>query len=421
MDGQTLKIMLVGTIVVVIYILYVSTPMVMNRMDSNSKVPSVEDLDPMEIRDFLTMPMSEVTTVIPNTSKANCQSKKNLFLLKTHKSGSSTLQNILLRYADKHNLTLVLPKTTHQLGYPNRFNRRFAIPVPWNEYNMFCQHSRFNLPEVMELMPDDTVFVTILREPVAHFESLFTYYNIGGKLRIREPSKLEQFLRNPEKYVQRRTYKTYNSTNPYLRNNYMFDLGFNEEQWKTNSQVTKLIERVDQIFDLVLIMEYFDESLILLRYTMCWDIDSLVYFRFNIRKETSVYTNISHWMQGKIRRWNSADAQLYSYFNETFWKKVKAFGEQRMEEELQALKERTRMYWDTCIGDVTADKNGVHHAQGVDILIYSLKNSAKNNKDCVQMTKAERFFTYELTSKLKKRIRSHDYHQQRSQHIFLLN
>ncbi|XP_078000003.1 galactosylceramide sulfotransferase-like [Glandiceps talaboti] len=412
MKRQTLKIMLVGTIVVVIYMLYVSTPMVMNRMDSNSKAPSVEDLDRMDIRHFLTMPMSEVTTVIPNTSKTTCQSKKNLFLLKTHKSGSSTLQNILLRYADKHNLTLVLPKTTHQLGYPNRFNQRFAIPVPWNEYNMFCQHSRLNLPEVMELMPDDTVFVTIIREPVAHFESLFTYYNIGGKLQIRGPSKLEQFLGNPEKYVQRLTYKTYNSTNPYLRNNYMFDLGFSEEQWKTNSQVTKLIERVDQIFDFVLIMEYFDESLILLRYTMCWDIDSLVYFSFNIRKETSVHA-ISHWMQGEIRRWNSADAQLYSYFNETFWKKVKAFGEQRMEEELRALKERKREYWDTCIGNVTANGKGVWHLPGVDVQSYSLKNSAKDNKDCVQMTKPEKPFTYELASKLKKRIRSHDYHQHR--------
>ncbi|XP_078000002.1 galactosylceramide sulfotransferase-like [Glandiceps talaboti] len=405
MKRQTLKIMLVGTIVVVIYMLYVSTPMVMNRMDSNSKAPSVEDLDPMEIRDFLTMPMSEVTTVIPNTSKANCQSKKNLFLLKTHKSGSSTLQNILLRYADKHNLTLVLPKTTHQLGYPNRFNRNFAIPVPWNEYNMFCQHSRFNLPEVMELMPDDTVFVTIIREPVAHFESLFTYYRICSRLGIRGPSKLEQFLRNPEKY-----YKMHNRFNFYLRNNYMFDLGFSEEQWKTDSHVTKLIERVDQTFDLVLIMEYFDESLILLRYTMCWDIDSLVYFSFNIRKETSVNT-ISHWMQGKIRRWNSADAQLYSYFNETFWKKVKAFGEQRMEEELQALKERTRVYWDMCIDDVTANGKGVPHIPGVDIQSYSLKISAKDNKDCVKMTKPERPFTYELVTKLKSRI--HDYHQHR--------
>ncbi|XP_077866697.1 galactose-3-O-sulfotransferase 2-like, partial [Saccoglossus kowalevskii] len=75
-----------------------------------------------------------------------CLPKCNIVFLKTHKSGSSTIQNILLRFAEKNNLTIALPpKKMYQLGYPRLFQREYVIDVPWKEYNILTHHTRFDL------------------------------------------------------------------------------------------------------------------------------------------------------------------------------------------------------------------------------------------------------------------------------------
>ncbi|XP_077867532.1 galactose-3-O-sulfotransferase 2-like [Saccoglossus kowalevskii] len=328
--------------------------------------------------------------------KLNCVPRNNLLMLKTHKSGSSTLQNIILRYADKHNLTVVLPKKGHQFTYPELFNPNNAIQVPWHVYNMFTHHARLNLKSILQLMPNDTIYSTILRNPVTQFESLFNYYKLGDFLKVNatKTSKLQSFLETPEIYHQH---------NPYVHNNYLYDLGFSAEDWMSNDRIPEIINTVNSVFDLVFIAEYFEESLILLRHAMCWDIEDIVYFNVNARNQSTV-TQMTPWMEERIKEWNTADYQLYMYFNKTFWEKVADFGIGRMEREKTALRKEVRVYRDMCIDDVIDNGKGVWHLGGVKIQSYKLKESARNNTVCVQMTKPELRFTSELASKLRRRI-----------------
>lgn len=41
-------------------------------------------------------------------------------------------------------------------------------------------------------------------------------------------------------------------------------------------------------------MEYFDESLILLKRELCWDLDDIVYFKFNQRAQAYKQTMITN-------------------------------------------------------------------------------------------------------------------------------
>ncbi|OQR75552.1 galactosylceramide sulfotransferase-like, partial [Tropilaelaps mercedesae] len=53
-----------------------------------------------------------------------CKRKEHIFFMKTHKCASSSLQNVLFRYGDKHNLTIALPLTNaNYFGHPGYFNR----------------------------------------------------------------------------------------------------------------------------------------------------------------------------------------------------------------------------------------------------------------------------------------------------------
>ena len=47
----------------------------------------------------------------------SCKPRHKVMFLKTHKTGSSTITNVLNRYADEHNLTIALPRP----GF-NRYN-----------------------------------------------------------------------------------------------------------------------------------------------------------------------------------------------------------------------------------------------------------------------------------------------------------
>lgn len=81
-----------------------------------------------------------------------CQPKNHIVFLKTHKTASSTILNILYRYGDSHNLTFALPLNMHsQLFYPAFFAAHFVEGVRTRsvkEFHILCNHMRFSSQEV---------------------------------------------------------------------------------------------------------------------------------------------------------------------------------------------------------------------------------------------------------------------------------
>nr|XP_006818901.1 PREDICTED: galactosylceramide sulfotransferase-like [Saccoglossus kowalevskii] len=199
-----------------------------------------------------------------------CKLKYNIALLKMHKCSSSTVQNILLRFSEKHDLTVIMPPRGNYLGYPSPFNKKFMIQVPWNEYNIYTYHSRFSYKGISEVMPKDTVYMTVLRDPVPMYESSFTYFRIGGRYGLKGSNALEQFLMNPDGYFKS------NSNKGRVKNPMLYDLGFDPENMYSMDKIDKKIQEIDSIFKIVLISEYFEESLILLKEIMCWDMEDIV-------------------------------------------------------------------------------------------------------------------------------------------------
>lgn len=71
--------------------------------------------------------------------------------LKTHKTASSTILNIMFRFAERYNLTVALPANELlHLGYPETFQAQFVeeFQTIGQNYNIMCNHLRFNPSEV---------------------------------------------------------------------------------------------------------------------------------------------------------------------------------------------------------------------------------------------------------------------------------
>ncbi len=204
--------------------------------------------------------------------KSLCTPKYNIVFLKTHKCASSSLQNIFIRNGFKNNKIFVLPAIANFLGGKNLFHRGL-VPDPKlfnNEYNILTHHSRFNYQSMSSLMPKDTVFVTMLRDPLYQFESTFDYFHLNKFWNITFDLFGDESFKIPENVYFRRWIEIIGI------NQMMFDLGMNVSDFNKPLVVGKYIKELDSQLDLVLIMERFEESLILLKHLLCWNTDDLV-------------------------------------------------------------------------------------------------------------------------------------------------
>ena len=75
----------------------------------------------------------EVTEYQPDTKKIlygknqQCRERRKIIFAKTHKTGSTTLQNILFRFGQENSLLFVLPKSgTHYFNLKSHFRKSMA-------------------------------------------------------------------------------------------------------------------------------------------------------------------------------------------------------------------------------------------------------------------------------------------------------
>ena len=86
----------------------------------------------------------------------------------------------------------------------------------------------------------------------------------------------------------------------------------------------------------------------LLKNLLCWSFRDIVYLKFKVRSDESK-TEINKDLALRIEHWNKADTKMYTFFNRTFWRKVNAFGLQRMQQELATFERIKNEIEEECI------------------------------------------------------------------------
>jgi len=332
------------------------------------------------------------------SSSKQCSPQNNIFFLKTHKAGSTTVQNILLRYGERNNLTFALPKqpAAHVFNYNIKFNPTMVRPSPTGDYNILCNHLHFAENGVREIMPADTKFVAIVRNPVDLFESIMSYYAKDVRAFQRIPgnstrTKMKTFLDNPRKYYG------YNMSHyeRFARNAMMYDFGFDNSE-EDESVIQGWIDYLDRTFDLVLITDYFDESMVLMKDELCWNMGDIEYLKSNSRSKN--VESISEWLGqeyvDKLKEWNKADWMLYKHFNATFTKKLDDFGRDRMAQEVSKLQNANRRLERNCL---SGDSSVRTVFKTVEITKYKLKE--ESDEFCQDLIRTERQYLYQINKR----------------------
>jgi hypothetical protein len=282
--------------------------------------------------------------------------------IKTHKTGSSTVTNMLHRFALSNNLRAVMPKDNLFLGWP--YLDTLSSVQHYGDtrtYDVFASgHTRYNRGELEQLVPG-AEYLTILRDPVAHFVSSWKHWHVADHIYDHgqpAPTMLE-FVRNHEKYWPHTKW-----TDPFLvRNSMAFDLGLDNAT--AAGQIEALIDRMDREFSLVMITELMDESLVLLRRLLCWHKDDIAYLSLKVtsamqqqqqqqegeQQQRSDTSSSPSAIDGETRKYieamNAADMKLYRHFKDVLLARIAR--EVDFESELQEFRTSQAQLRERCV------------------------------------------------------------------------
>ena len=164
---------------------------------------------------------------------SECKPIQSLAFAKTHKSGSTTLQNIILRYGFKNDLTLALPTKGWMCDQKIPFNATTMIKHykdnPSHLLNLFVSHSFWNLKEVQKIVGVNATVITILRNPLEVFESGYVYFGFEKHFNL----DINQFATQVLPVNQKRP-----RSRVFWKNQLLYNLGMDPTKMETKRMIT---------------------------------------------------------------------------------------------------------------------------------------------------------------------------------------
>ena len=281
-----------------------------------------------------------------NSELGQCKPSNNVVFAKTHKTGGTTITNMLLRHAEKQKLNVALPVEYHWelAGYPAPFEEQLITPKQ-PQYDVMCHHMRFDKSKIEKMVNPLTDYFTILRDPVTNFESSFGFFkDYPFTDWLDNDRNIDDFINNADQY--------YNKSTPwYFRaKNYMsFDLGFDHEN-NSDDYIRQAIAKMEEDFKFVMITDRYEESMILLKNMLCLDYDDIVYLPLKVRTDND-RKKISSEAAAKIKKWNRLDTAIYEYFAQRFEQMTIDYGKEKLANEVQILREKLKDVEARCVED----------------------------------------------------------------------
>ena len=279
-----------------------------------------------------------------------------LAFVKTHKCASDTISAHLMRLAEENSLEVPLPTGQWNLNWPYPPGNFYHSRKKNKKFDMQILHMMY-APETWDkFMEPDYKLISVVRQPFHHFKSFFNYFAIAKKMNaewnIPINETFRRYLENPEDFFRK-------LKRPFYKNTMTFDFGFQNDIDEPHDFVKKLADKLS----LVMVSDYFDESMIVLRHQFCLNMRDILIKIKNVSRKYVFGPKESQNLQEEERLENQymkyapADYLLFDTFNRTLWKKIAAIP--NFYEELEVFRNLSSKMDEHCVarrlGTVTED------------------------------------------------------------------
>lgn len=324
-------------------------------------------------------------------SEPTVSPRRHVYFLKTHKCASTTVQRIIVTYAMKHNLSMALPLREDNCFFPAEYSPRLAKQTCAHpHFDVMAAHARFSTSAI-GFMPNDTFFVSVVRDPADQMESAYKYFLVGAcsHRRLQNPTFEEYVLH----LIRQKTENAKAASVSYpcgsadLQFLQLFDLGLNMSPPPTKDKVIEHVAMLDRVFDLVLITENLDEGLILMRDMLGWTTDDIIYFKSNFR--ATAPEPISKKARQAAYALNWADKMLYDHFKAKMDTMIRQ-QERYLLEQVREFRRLQSSRYDHCIAKVKRNASGYGNGPAGRVGSYILSDGGKNDYWCHMATIPEK-------------------------------
>lgn len=302
-------------------------------------------------------------------------------------------------------------------------NPETVLKITGQKKSVVCNHLRFTSDVWRVLNKTSTFAFSIIREPVSLFYSTFAYFKEDVAAFLK-PNTPKEFFDNVGEYFVRGIdgFEEYNKTEKarlkelrgktslwwLARNHQMFDFGFDAEL-ENADEIYEAIEKIERNYDVILIMEYMLESLLILKDRLGWkSLDDIAFIVMNANRSHKKRVKDTA-VEEKIRSWNRADTLLYHHFNQTFFRYIKHnYGSARMESDKLKLEKRLMEIRRFCINSRTetlAERKSIKAGQkvwnpkGADIVGYEMSKYGSEYDICRNLVRPELSYAQKLKLK----------------------
>ncbi|XP_045209673.2 galactose-3-O-sulfotransferase 2-like isoform X2 [Mercenaria mercenaria] len=274
--------------------------------------------------------------------------------LKVHKTASSTAQNVFLKFGDENNLTFVLAHTKGESGwlnvisYNNSLTETNIVPPPTGKhFDLLCCHVIYDRKSFETVLPPDTEYIGIVREPISRFQSAVKYFSPHFILKLPGKSPLSIYAKNPL------AFEPENPRNSQTNNRMAVEFGFPTELFpgkKLNGSQTEIdnyISKLDKEFKFIIISEKFDDSMVIMKRLLNWHTRNVLYLDKNVgSKITNTRKILPPEDKDKIRKFLYLDTAIYKLAMKRFNQYVEDAGKDFKDEvaDFKSMREKVKTF-----------------------------------------------------------------------------
>ena len=174
-------------------------------------------------------------------------------------------------------------------------------------------------------MYGDAIYIAIVREPLDQFISAAYYFKYVYPKKylkkLNETALIQDLINDPEKFEDLENTQTFN----HMARDFGFVINSIRVLKLSDDAITFFISRLKNTFDLVMVVEYFDESLVMMKRLLNWSLKDILYVKLNQFESKKCHpsskANVSNVDKAIFRRRNRLDYAIYNRFRDIFLQK----------------------------------------------------------------------------------------------------
>ena len=259
-------------------------------------------------------------SILQNNSYTEPNAVTDVYFIKVHKTGSSTVQNIFFRYAMNNHLRVATFNTPWGMTYPFKAKGKLLFEKYENTskpFNFLCDHSIFDRKAVGIYLKKGYTTIGILREPLSQLRSTFAFWDLHKTFRIEEKSNaVEEFLHSgPAKYR-----KISGKLFSRVQNPQAFHYGYHKVSDNRRHSIINFVQMLESNIDCMLMTDLFEESLIIMKRRLKWQLKDVLYRSLyvtnnkNINKTAKENPRNDSDMKSTLYTFSAVDYNIYQYF-----------------------------------------------------------------------------------------------------------